>query len=269
MVRRRTRGCQLNGLVRRSPTNEVWTTGRPASRLRLTNLRRGRMLIWSRSMQRSWRRWWGNCSTWSLRRRIWGENWRCTRDRRRNLKQTTPFSKLWYADFTYSFCLLTFRFSLWDHRSKIECDQPQLLDPSFQNLNGYLKWGSPNIYNNPQWRCLRRNPIVRKKAMAGSAGFAISKITSFSAKSMRSTSEIVSTSMVSKTCSTTISISPNIQRCLVDDPQTRPSRRRRARRLKVFLLLHRYLSIYQEATDIYGLIHARYIVTPKGLAIMK
>lgn len=35
------------------------------------------------------------------------------------------------------------------------------------------------------------------------------------------------------------------------------------------MLSRRYLSIYQEATDIYGLIHARYIVTPKGLAIMR
>ena len=31
----------------------------------------------------------------------------------------------------------------------------------------------------------------------------------------------------------------------------------------------RYLTIYQEATDIYGLIHARFILTPKGLALMK
>ncbi|MCB0368985.1 MAG: hypothetical protein KDD45_05900 [Bdellovibrionales bacterium] len=40
-------------------------------------------------------------------------------------------------------------------------------------------------------------------------------------------------------------------------------------RLKVKRNTSRYLSIYQEATDIYGLIHARYIVTPKGLAIMR
>lgn len=31
----------------------------------------------------------------------------------------------------------------------------------------------------------------------------------------------------------------------------------------------RFLEIYQEATDIYGLIHARFIMTPKGLAIMR
>ena len=31
----------------------------------------------------------------------------------------------------------------------------------------------------------------------------------------------------------------------------------------------RFLDIYQEAMDLYGLIHARFIVTPKGLAVMK
>ncbi len=37
----------------------------------------------------------------------------------------------------------------------------------------------------------------------------------------------------------------------------------------VFKVWFRYLTIYQEATDIYGLIHARFILTPKGLAMMK
>ena len=31
----------------------------------------------------------------------------------------------------------------------------------------------------------------------------------------------------------------------------------------------RFIEIYQEAMDIYGLIHSRYIVSPKGLAVMK
>ena len=31
----------------------------------------------------------------------------------------------------------------------------------------------------------------------------------------------------------------------------------------------RFLDIYQEAMDLYGLIHARFIVSPKGLAVMK
>ena len=31
----------------------------------------------------------------------------------------------------------------------------------------------------------------------------------------------------------------------------------------------RFLELYQEATDLYGLIHARFIETPKGLAIMR
>ena len=31
----------------------------------------------------------------------------------------------------------------------------------------------------------------------------------------------------------------------------------------------RFLDIYQEAMDLYGLIHARFIVSPKGLALMR
>lgn len=34
-------------------------------------------------------------------------------------------------------------------------------------------------------------------------------------------------------------------------------------------MYNRFLEIYQEATDIYGLIHARFITTTRGLAIMK
>jgi casein kinase II subunit beta len=31
----------------------------------------------------------------------------------------------------------------------------------------------------------------------------------------------------------------------------------------------KFLELYQEATEIYGLIHARFILTPKGLALMR
>lgn len=31
----------------------------------------------------------------------------------------------------------------------------------------------------------------------------------------------------------------------------------------------RFLEIYQEATDLYGLIHARFIITSRGLTLMK
>lgn len=31
----------------------------------------------------------------------------------------------------------------------------------------------------------------------------------------------------------------------------------------------RFLEIYQEATDLYGLIHARFIITTRGLSLMK
>lgn len=31
----------------------------------------------------------------------------------------------------------------------------------------------------------------------------------------------------------------------------------------------KFLEIYQEATDLYGLIHSRFILTPRGLAMMR
>jgi len=31
----------------------------------------------------------------------------------------------------------------------------------------------------------------------------------------------------------------------------------------------KFLEIYQEATDLYGLIHTRFILSPKGLAVMR
>ena len=32
----------------------------------------------------------------------------------------------------------------------------------------------------------------------------------------------------------------------------------------ILIIKNRYLEIYQEAADLYGLIHARFILTPKG-----
>ena len=60
-----------------------------------------------------------------------------------------------------------------------------------------------------------------------------------------------------------------IKWCHWNDTQTWFTLRIRTLRLEVNLYTLRYISIYQEATDIYGLIHSRYIATPKGLAIMK
>lgn len=57
--------------------------------------------------------------------------------------------------------------------------------------------------------------------------------------------------------------------CFRDDSQSGCTRVRVTRRWKVAVSSFRYLSIYQEATDIYGLIHARFIITPKGLAMMR
>lgn len=39
---------------------------------------------------------------------------------------------------------------------------------------------------------------------------------------------------------------------------------------RIFLILnHSFLEIYQSAMDLYGLIHARFIISPRGLAMMK
>ena len=35
------------------------------------------------------------------------------------------------------------------------------------------------------------------------------------------------------------------------------------------MLLARFLEVYQHATELYGLIHSRYITTPEGMAIMR
>ena len=105
--------------------------------------------------------------------------------------------------------------------------------------------------------------------MDGSAGSATLKITPSSAESTKIISEIASISMDSNRCLNIISTPPYTQRCSRNDTQTLSTRIIRVRRLTVFHLKLSYLSIYQEATDIYGLIHARFIITQKGLTIMR
>lgn len=83
------------------------------------------------------------------------------------------------------------------------------------------------------WRCHRPNHTVPKKAMVGSAGSVISKTISFSAKSMKNTSEIASIFMDSNRCLITISTRLSSQRRFVNDPSTWSSRRWRTWRWKV------------------------------------
>ena len=118
-------------------------------------------------------------------------------------------------------------------------------------------------------RCRRAIRTVLRRVTGGSAGSATCRTTSSSARWTRSTSATASTSTGSNRCSTTTSTPVPTQRRPRDDTQARSARGRGTRRRAVSPHRSRYLSIYQEATDIYGLIHARYIITPKGLAIMR
>ena len=62
-----------------------------------------------------------------------------------------------------------------------------------------------------------------------------------------------------------------LKRSYLNDFAAHNARRLRLRRWKVYLILHqlRFLEVYQEASDIYGLLHARFIYTIKGSNIMR
>jgi len=103
----------------------------------------------------------------------------------------------------------------------------------------------------------------------GFSGSADWRIITSSAKLTMTSSKISSTSMGSRIEWPNISKFKLTQLSTQNDTQNSASCWRISRWPQVHLKLARFLDIFQHATELYGLIHARYIMTPEGLAIMR